>query len=111
MEHTVTQYKRCAVVKVKGRIDHYTAPKLDEVLTKEIEGGQYKLIIDMREVNFVSSAGWWTLIKAQKACKRFNRGEVVLVAVDAGIRDSMQLVGIDNYFKHFESDTDAVGSF
>jgi anti-sigma B factor antagonist len=111
MEHTITQYKRCILVSVKGRIDHFTAPKLDEILTQQVEGGFYKMVLDLSGVNFISSAGWWTLIKAQKACKRFNRGEVVFVGLEAGIRDSMNLVGMGDYFKIYENVTDAVGGF
>jgi anti-anti-sigma factor len=111
MDFTVTEYKRCDVVKASGRIDSYTAPEMEAVFNKLIEKGRYDLVFDTSEITFVSSAGWWALIRIQKACKQLNRGELVLVKLDAKIKDSMNLVGIGQYFKIYEDVTVAVGSF
>ncbi len=111
MEHTITQYKHCVLVTVKGRIDSYTAPQLGEILTTIINEGKYKLALDMTEVDFLSSSGWWVLINSQKKCKQYNRGEVVLACLDQRIRESMDLVGIRNYFQVFEDVTSAVANF
>jgi anti-sigma B factor antagonist len=65
----------------------------------------------MSDVDFMSSKGWWVLIETQKKCKRYNRGELALVNVQEKIRDSLNLVGMSNYFKLYEDITTAVGSF
>lgn len=111
MEVTTTEYKRCDVVKAAGRIDSSTAPSLEEALGSIIEAGRYKIVFDMSEVNFMSSKGWWVLIDAQKKCKRYKRGEVVLVDVQENIRESLDLVGMGSYFKMYDDITAAVGSF
>jgi anti-sigma B factor antagonist len=111
MEVTTTEYKRCDVVKAVGRVDSSTAPKLEEALTSIIESSRYKIVFDMSEVNFMSSKGWWVLIDAQKKCKRYKRGEVVLVNVQDNIRESLDLVGMGTYFKIYNDVTVAVGSF
>jgi anti-sigma B factor antagonist len=84
---------------------------LEEALNQLVEKGQYNIIFDMRDVTFVSSAGWWALIRVQKEVKKMNRGEVVLVKLDERIKESMDLVGIGNYFKVYDELIDAVGSF
>jgi len=48
---------------------------------------------------------------SQKECKKYGRGELVLLNVDQGIQDSLKLVGMETYFKVFDDITDAVGSF
>jgi anti-sigma B factor antagonist len=111
MDFEITEYNRCTVLSASGRIDSYTAPEVEEALTQLIEKGQYNIIFDMRDVNFVSSAGWWALIRVQKEIKKMNRGELVLVKLDERIRDSMDLVGIAPYFKMYDELIDAVGSF
>jgi anti-sigma B factor antagonist len=108
---TITPYKRCNLVKMAGRVDTLTAPKLQEKLNKIMEGGRYKIIFDMTEVDFLSSKGLWVLTETQKACKRYNRGELVLVGVDQKIRDSFAMVGMSDYFRTFDNVTDAVGNF
>jgi anti-sigma B factor antagonist len=111
MNISTTQYKRCDVVKMVGRVDSNTAPMLEEVLTSLTQSGKYKIVFDMSEVDFMSSKGWWVLIETQKACKRYNRGEIVLVSVQERIRDSLNLVGMGSYFKMFDDLTSAVASF
>ena len=111
MELTTTQYKRCDVVKTNGRIDSYTAPDLEEVLSSLTNDGKFKIVLDMEQVDFMSSKGWWVLIQTQKACKRYNRGELVLVGVQDRIRDSLELVGMANYFQIFDDLVGAVAHF
>lgn len=111
MEITTTQFKRCNVVKSIGRIDSYTAPDLEEVLSSLTNDGKYKIVLDMEEIDFMSSKGWWVLIQTQKACKRYNRGEIVLAGVQDRIRDSLELVGMGNYFQIFDDLVSAVAQF
>jgi anti-sigma B factor antagonist len=111
MDFEVTEYKRSTVIYTSGRIDSYTAPEVEEALNQLIEKGQYNIIFDMQDVTFVSSAGWWALIRIQKEVKKMNRGELVLVKLDERIKESMDLVGIGPYFKVFDDLTEAVGSF
>jgi len=109
MDIVTTEHKRCTVVKTSGRIDGSNAPELGKVLKDILEKGVPNIVFDMSEVTFMASAGWWVLIDTQKTCK--PRGELVLATVDAGIRDSLNLVGMGSYFKIFDDLTTAVGSF
>lgn len=111
MEVSITQYKRCDVLKATGRIDSNTAPELAEALNSIIEAGRYKIIFDMKEVSFVSSKGWWVLIDTQKKCKRYKRGELVLVNIQNEIQESLNLVGMGSYFRIYDDVVSAVGSF
>jgi len=111
MEITTTEYKRCDVVKTVGRIDSYTAPDLEETLSSITNEGKYKIVLDMEDVDFMSSKGWWVLIETQKNCKRYNRGELVLTGVQDRIRDSLNLVGMGSYFQIFNDAVSAVAHF
>ena len=111
MEIITTQYKRCDVIKSTGRVDSSTSPQLEECMNAIIESGRFKIVFDMSEVNFMSSKGWWVLIETQKKCKRYKRGEIVLVEVKEEIRSSLDLVGMGSYFRIFDDVTTAVGNF
>ena len=111
MNFELTEYKRSTVIYTSGRIDSNTAPEVEEALNQLIEKGLFNIIFDMRDVTFVSSAGWWALIRIQKEVKKMNRGELVLVKLDERIRESMDLVGIGPYFSTFDDLIDAVGNF
>jgi len=109
MDFEITEYKRSTVLYTSGRIDSYTAPEVEEALNQLIEKGQYNIIFDMQDVTFVSSAGWWALIRVQKEVNKMNRGALALVKLDERIKESMDLVGIAPYFKVYDDLIEAVG--
>ncbi len=111
METVVKEFKHCNVIEVKGRVDSATAPKLSQTLDKVCEQGHFKLVLDMAGVEYMSSAGFRALLAAQRTCKRYNRGEVVLATVPARIREALELAGFNELFKSFDDVLSAVGSF
>lgn len=111
MEITVQQFKRCDVVKVKGRVDSLTSPQLAQALNSVIEGGRFRIVVDMSEVEFISSAGLRVLLEAQKTCKRWNRGEVVLAALSDVVREAFELTGFTRLFTIYDDVLSAVGAF
>jgi anti-sigma B factor antagonist len=111
METVLTKYKHCDMIKVSGRVDSLTAPKLVEELNKITTSGHFKIVVDLSEVQFLSSAGLRILIATQKNCKRYNRGEVVLAAVPENILAVFELAGFTSIFKIFDNVISAVGAF
>jgi anti-sigma B factor antagonist len=111
METTTTHYKHCDLVKVVGRVDSQTAPQLAEALDAITNAGRYRIVIDMSEIDFMSSAGLRVLINTQKNTKRFNRGEVVLASVPQRIYEALDLAGFIPLFPFFDDVTTAVGQF
>jgi anti-sigma B factor antagonist len=111
MEINHTEYKRCDLVKVSGRIDSATAQKLGEVMNEITGAGRYRIILDLADLDFISSAGLRILITTQKACKRYNRGEVVLVNLQSNIKAALDLAGFTPFFKIFDDTVAAVGNF
>jgi anti-sigma B factor antagonist len=110
MEVSVTQFKRCDMIKVTGRINSQTAPQLADALKGILDREQHRIVFDMSGVDFISSAGLRVLIEAQKACKRWNRGEVVLACAPQQIYETLDLAGFVPLFHFFDSTVEAVGS-
>ncbi|GAB4578777.1 MAG: anti-sigma factor antagonist BldG [Anaerolineales bacterium] len=110
MEITTTEYNRCDVVQMTGRVDTYTAPKLQEAMDAVLDSGKHNIVFDMSAVDFLSSKGLWVLTETQKKCKK-QRGKLVLVNTDEKIRKSFELVGMSDYFEIYDDLTAAVGSF
>lgn len=111
MEITTKEFKHCNVVSVKGRVDSSTAPQFSQVLEKMNKNGQYRLVIDMTGLEYMSSAGFRALLAAQRACKRYNRGEVVLASVPTRVKEALELAGFTELFKTFDDSLSAVGHF
>ncbi len=110
MELTTTAFNRCDVIKMTGRVDTYSAPKLQEAMDELINDGHYNIVFDMSDVDFLSSKGLWVLTETQKKTKKHS-GRLVLANTNEKIRGSFELVGMGGYFDLFDDMTAAVGSF
>jgi anti-sigma B factor antagonist len=111
MEITVKEFKHCDMITVSGRVDSSTAPQLAQALEAANDGGKYKLVVNMEGLEYMSSAGFRALLSAQRNCRRYNRGEVVLANVPERIREALELAGFTELFKTFDDSLTAVGHF
>ncbi len=111
MEITAKQFKNCDMLVVSGRVDSSTAPQLTEALESVTGDGRYKIVLDMSDMEYMSSAGFRALLSSQRVCKRYNRGEIVLAAVPERIQEALELAGFTELFKSYPNPIDAVGSF
>jgi anti-sigma B factor antagonist len=111
MEIISTPYKRCDLVKITGRVDSFTAPKLGEALNEMAQAGKYNIILEMGDVEYVSSAGLRVMIDIQKTCKQQSKGEVLLVSVPKRIYETLELAGFVPLFRFFDNVTEAVEKF
>jgi anti-sigma B factor antagonist len=111
MEVTTQEFKHCDLITITGRVDSATAPKLSEALDAIANAGRFKIVIDMTGLTYMSSAGFRSLIAAQRNCKRYNRGEVVFAGVPANIHSALELAGFTTLFPIYPDVTSAVGNF
>jgi anti-sigma B factor antagonist len=105
------QLKRCDLFIPHGRIDSSTAPQLEESLKSVMKNGRYKLVLNLSDVNFLSSAALRVLISTAKECRKFKRGDIFLAETPPKLQEVFDLAGLDEYFKFFETEAEAVGSF
>lgn len=106
-----TQYKRCAVLKMSGRIDTQNAPRLEESFNAILnEDKKNNIVFDMSEIEFIASRGIWVLLETQKGCKREN-GEFVLAQVNEEIKKSLDLAGVNHFINSYDDILSAVASF
>jgi anti-sigma B factor antagonist len=111
MEVTTKELRRCDVVTAIGRIDSATVETLTQALASLKKAGRYKIVLNMKDVTFISSAGLGELVDTQKTCTHLKRGELVLAEVPSQIEEVLDLAGLKPLFKIFDSEVDAVGSF
>jgi len=111
MEITAKQFKSCDMLEINGRVDSSTAPQLTEALEAVTGDGRYKIVLDMSNLEYMSSAGFRALLSSQRVCKRYNRGEIVLASVPERVQEALELAGFTELFKTFPGAVEAVGSF
>jgi anti-anti-sigma factor len=97
------------IVTVSGRIDSETAPAFDAELTRAI-GINSNLVIDLKGVDYMSSAGLRAVTKASQAAEKAG-GVVKLASVPKEIMSVMYTVGLDQKIGSFTTVDEAMASF
>ena len=78
------------IICIVGRLDATTAPVLESTIIKEIEGAK-KLILDMKNMPYISSAGLRVLLSTQK--KMQKNGSLIIKNVCPEVMDIMEITG------------------
>ena len=81
------------IAALRGRLDTATASDVEARLLSLLQGGG-KLVADMTEVHYVSSAGLRVLLKAAKNAKAAG-GAFALAAPQAPVREVLEISGFD----------------
>jgi anti-sigma B factor antagonist len=111
MELVITELEQCHLLEISGRIDSYSAPRIDEVLDILIDDHHYNLIVDLNKVSYISSSGLLTFVKTQRKFKQNKRGEIVFVNVPNLIFSSFELAGFNSVFAFYDDVAAAAGRF
>ena len=75
---------------IKGRIDTATAPQLETAVKTKADGVE-QLEIDLKETDYISSAGLRVLLAAQKSMKK--QGSMVVTNVNEVIHEIFEVTG------------------
>ena len=111
MEFIITQLQHCDLVEIIGRIDSFTAPRIDEAIKKLITDGHCNLVIDLKKVTYISSSGILALVNAQKQCILDYKGKIVISSIPELVYSGFMLAGFDQLFEFYDDAVTAVGSF
>ena len=66
------------VLEITGRVDTITAPALDKTINENLEGLK-TLVLDLKNLEYISSAGLRVLLSAQKKMQQLGVMKVVNV--------------------------------
>lgn len=110
MEITVRELKDVDVVAVSGRVDSSTAPRLDQTLKGLVDNRRYRIVLDLAQVEYMSSAGLRAMVSCLRSVqKRF--GNVHVAQPSDKVKEVLDLAGLDVVFDVFEDQVGAVGAF
>lgn len=80
-------------VALAGRLDTNTAPELEKALNASLDGVN-TLVIDMEQLDYVSSAGLRVLLAAQKTMNK--QGEMKVLHVNETIMEIFEVTGFSD---------------
>ena len=97
MEMTTEKNGTALTVCLSGELNVMTAPELQDLFDKELNGVQ-DLTVDFAECDFVSSAGLRVLLATFKKMKAED-GTMQLINVGVMFRDVLESTGLDAVFE------------
>ena len=97
----------CAVLRIAGEIDVYTAPEVRQGVIRLIDDGTLHIIVDLRGVDFLDSTGLGVLAGSLKRLRMLD-GSLNLVTSADRILQIFQLTGLTRAFALHSSVPDAI---
>jgi anti-sigma B factor antagonist len=90
------------IVDVKGRIDSASAKSLGDRLTSLIEAGHARVVVDLDQVDYISSAGFRVLLVAARLAEEAS-GNLALCRLSAEVRKLFELAAFTDLFEIHQS--------
>jgi anti-sigma B factor antagonist len=94
--------ERTQLIELSGEVDLYSAPEFKELVTRAIDRGKRRLVVDMTGATFIDST---TLGVLMSGAKRLNPdgGAVELVCADERILKTFRITGLDRVFRIYDT--------
>jgi len=102
--------KEIVIINARGYIDNTTAPGIDIVMKEQLASGRYKIIVNLKEINYISSAGWGVFVSEIREIRDHN-GDIVLANMSPDVHNVFELMEFSSILKSFESMNQAVSYF
>jgi len=99
-----------SVIKVGGYIDTTTSAELEHSLDQLLNDGKNRIIIDLKNVDYISSAGWGIFISEIKGIRE-KGGDLKLVGMIPDVYEVFELLEFHFILKAFETIDEAIVDF
>ncbi len=96
------------VLRPQGRLDGMTGKMLDDEITKALGGGTNKLLLDMADLEYISSAGLRVMLHAAKQLKATG-GQLVLCSLNEEVKEVFDISGFSGFLDISASRDEAMG--
>ncbi|HEY5132078.1 MAG TPA: anti-sigma factor antagonist [Candidatus Krumholzibacteriaceae bacterium] len=95
------------VLRVKGHLDSSSTGELEGILESVYEYGYRKIVVDLKDVTYISSGGWGIFTGRVKSLREGD-GDVVLVGMSPEVYDIYELLGFQEIIMQFRDLEEAV---
>jgi len=102
--------EQAVIVAVIGSVDALTSPELSGEFSAQIAANQVKIVLDLSQVDFMSSAGLRALLNGLKDTRQAS-GDLRLAAAKPGVTKVLKMSGFNTIIKTYESVAEALASF
>ena len=97
-------------VRLYGCLDQDTRPILKNYLDDLINKGNYNILVDMKGLDYISSAGIGTFLGVLKELRKYG-GDILFLNVKPSVYNVLELVGLTKICKVFSDEEKALKEF
>lgn len=110
MEINLEKSNDVSIIELKGRLDVTTSSDLEEVFTKLLDEGRTKILVECRQLEYISSAGLRVLLTA---AKQFNKisGQITLAGLSQNVKQVFEISGFTSIFPIYATRDEALKAF
>jgi anti-sigma B factor antagonist len=116
MEIAHKRFNRVDLLALHGRLDAASAPEFRQELESLFNQGRYRIVLDLSDLEYISSPGLRVLIEARKRARDWKitdleGGDIRIAGLSPRIKEVFDLTGFTSLFDIYPDVTEAVGSF
>lgn len=98
------------IISLSGRLDAYSANDLETKLDSLIDADQVQLVVNLGQLEYMSSSGLRVLLAALKKVRK-QQGDIKLACLKPYIKEVFDIAGFTQLFTIFDAEEAAVSSF
>jgi anti-anti-sigma factor len=94
--------KNMKIISIEGKMDAISAPEFEDKMGEWLEQGETSFIINLGEVNYMSSAGLRSILIVAKKLKE-NDGKLIFVNLREEVQKIFRISGFSSMIPTYES--------
>ncbi|GAB1443831.1 STAS domain-containing protein [Ignavibacteriales bacterium] len=99
-----------SIVELSGYLDAHTAPDLETAFTGLIDQNKYKVVVNFKDLEYISSAGLGVFM-AYIETMRENNGDIKLVEMKPAVYGIFDLLGFPLLYDILDDEKEALNKF
>ncbi len=96
MEIIEEKHEAISIFKLNGRLDSNTSQGFEKKIFDAISDGSKNMIVDFKDLDYISSAGLRVILKATKALNR-EEGKIMLCSMQDYVKEVFEIAGFDSF--------------
>jgi anti-sigma B factor antagonist len=108
--YPATQRQDVTIMELWGQLDSITSSEVEKNLEKLLDRQRWRIVVDLKNITYVSSAGWGIFMGILKEIK-VNQGDLKLAGINDEVMEVFKLLEIDYFLPAYETASEAVLSF
>ncbi len=96
MEYTIKETDTAKILEIRGELNIASEPQFESLLLSFLEEEHKDLILDFKEVTYISSSGLRALVTGAKKIKEKNK-KLTLIHVSPTVQKILKMSGFDKF--------------